>query len=102
MINIKRSNTADSRNCDWSKVSKDTLLQSSLMHIDDVRKGMEFMASRLLQAAEVHDHDKISDIDDFHANFITGFDQRNWLDNHYKVNRHHLRSLKMFLKMLIY
>jgi hypothetical protein len=62
------------------------------MHIDDVRRGMEFMTSRLLKSVEVHDHDKISGITDFHANFATGFAQRNWLDNHYKVNRHHLKE----------
>jgi len=44
----------------------------------------------LSEAARVHDHDKISDIDGFHRDFVTGFTQTEWWDNHRKVNRHHL------------
>ena len=41
-------------------------------------------------ASARHDHDKISDIDGFHRDFVTGFAQTTWWDNHRKVNRHHL------------
>jgi hypothetical protein len=44
----------------------------------------------LYTQAEVHDHDKISDIDGFHRDFLTGFEEHSWWDNHRKVNRHHL------------
>ena len=89
-LRIKKSMTADTRSCDFSKVDKYTLLASSFQHIDDVRKGLQFFKSMLDDSAHFHDHDKISDIDGFHADFITGFKQHTWWDNHRKVNRHHL------------
>lgn len=89
-IIIHRSPTADTRSCDFSKVSKETLLSSSHQHIADVRQGLLFFSRLLAEAAERHDFDKISDIDQFHADFVTGFAQTSWWDNHRKVNRHHL------------
>jgi hypothetical protein len=44
----------------------------------------------LCNQAENHDHDKISDIEGFHRDFLTGFKETTWWDNHRKVNRHHL------------
>jgi len=90
MIQIKKSPTADTRTCDWSKVTKGELLKSSVQHISDVSYGMEFLAVKLVEMMKRHDHDKISDIDGFHRDFLTGFNQTTWWDNHRKVNRHHL------------
>ncbi len=90
MIRIKRSETADTRTCDWSKVSREQLLKSSRRHIGDVEEGLAFFANCLYEVAQVHDHDKISDIARFHEDFKTGFKQTGWWDNHRKVNRHHL------------
>jgi len=90
MIEITRSPSANTGSCDYSKVTKDTLLKSSTMHIDDVRKGILFISDNLHKRAIHHDHDKISGITAFHADFSTGFKQREWFDNHVKVNRHHL------------
>ena len=42
MIEIKQSKTADSRTCDWSKVTKEQLLESSIQHIGDIQKGLIF------------------------------------------------------------
>lgn len=92
MIRIRKSPTADTRTCDWSKVTKDTLLVSSLQHIGDVKCGLEFFKEKIDGAAQFHDHDKISAIDHFHADFQTGFKETGWWDNHRKVNRHHLNS----------
>ncbi|OQB10120.1 MAG: hypothetical protein BWY21_00496 [Parcubacteria group bacterium ADurb.Bin216] len=39
-IRIKPSQTADSRTCDFSQVSKETLLNATQQHISDVRQGM--------------------------------------------------------------
>jgi len=89
-IKIKKSGTADTRTCDWSKVTKEQLLESSEQHRDDVAKGFEFLADMLVDQAYQHDHDKLSDIDGFHRDFITGFKRTEWWDNHRKVNRHHL------------
>jgi hypothetical protein len=73
-------------------VSKETLLLSSIQHIDDVARALELFVDLLDEAQGNHDHDKISSIDQFHADFATGFKQTGWWDNHRKVNRHHLRE----------
>lgn len=90
MIKIKKSGTADTRTCDWSKVTKGQLYDSSVQHRDDVAKGFEFFADMLMDQSYQHDHDKLSDIDGFHRDFLTGFKRTEWWDNHRKVNRHHL------------
>ena len=89
-IIIKKSPTADTRTCDWSKVEKETLLESSYQHISDVRQGMRYLASRLVIASDYHDFTKIEQIDQFHEDFKTGFSQTIWWDNHKKQERHHL------------
>jgi hypothetical protein len=90
MISIKKSPTADTRTCDFANVSRDVLYQSSLDHIADVRKALYFFRDKIFSAAQVHDRDKIDDINGFHRDFVTGFKQTTWWDNHRKVNRHHL------------
>jgi hypothetical protein len=91
MIEIEKSETADTRTCDFSKVTKKTLEASSRQHINDVLRGLVFMSDLLFKAAERHDADKLTAIDQFHADFKTGFAQRGWWDNHRKINRHHLQ-----------
>jgi hypothetical protein len=90
MITIEQSKTADSRSCDYANTSKETLIESSKQHIDDVGMGLSFFMSMLAEAAERHDYDKLTDIDGFYADFITGFKQTSWWDRHRKLNRHHL------------
>ncbi len=90
MIEIRRSATADTRTCDFKKVSKGQLLESSHQHIVDVQRALEFFRHELLKTSKAHDLDKLSDIDGFHADFITGFEQTGWWERHRKLNRHHL------------
>jgi len=90
MIHIQKSETADTRTCDFATVTKETLLASSRQHIADVRQALYLFAHLLDGAALVHDTDKITDIDGFHADFVTGFKQTGWWDRHRKLNRHHL------------
>ena len=90
MIEIQKSKTADTRTCDFTKVSKETLLASSVQHIEDVRKGFDFLKDIMESAAVAHDFDKIRDIEGFHADFVTGFKNHSWWDFHRKINRHHL------------
>lgn len=92
MIQIEKSPTADTRTCDFANVQIETLLDSSLRHIADVGKGLAFFAGRLTEAAAVHDFDKLTSIAWFHEDFITGFKQTGWWDNHRKIHRHHLNS----------
>jgi len=90
MIHIGKSETADTRTCDYANVSKETLLTSSRSHILDVGKALAFFRGKLADAAVNHDPDKITDIDGFHADFLTGFKQTGWWDRHRTLNRHHL------------
>ena len=90
MITIAPSKTADTRTCDYTQVTKEQLYASSEQHIDDVRLGLSFFALEVLKAAMRHDPDKLTDIEGFHADFITGFKQTTWWDRHRKLNRHHL------------
>ena len=91
MIEIKRSETADTRTCDPSTVKRETLLASSIQHIGDVGKGIAFFAGRLTEAASVHDYDKLSEIEWFHSDFTTDIlKPGGWLEYHYTLHRHHL------------
>lgn len=90
MITIQPSPTADTRTCDYANVSKQTLLASSEQHIHDVRIALAFFIGQVYKAGNNHDPDKLTDIDSFHADFVTGFKQTGWWDRHRKLNRHHL------------
>lgn len=92
MITIEKSATADTRTCDYTQVTKETLLKSSVQHIEDVQEALRFFMGKLLDAATNHDPDKISDIDGFHRDFVTGFKQTTWWDEHRRLNRHHLQQ----------
>lgn len=90
MITIQKSLTADSRTCDWTKVTKPALERSSRQHMDDVYTGLLFFEDLLGEAQVSHDNDKLTDIDGFHADFATGFQQQTWYENHKRATRHHL------------
>lgn len=90
MIIVHKSPTADSRTCDYANTPKETLLKSSFQHINDVRMALNFMVTQIDEASNVHDHDKISDIDGFYGDFVTGFTKTDWWDRHRTLNRHHL------------
>lgn len=89
-IRIKKSQTADSRTCDYKNTSKETLLASSKQHIDDVQRGLLYWAGQLMAAASRHDYDKVTDIDGFYEDFSSGFKKTDWWDRHRKLNRHHI------------
>lgn len=90
LLYIKKSETADTRTCDVSKVSKETLIQSSCSHRRDVAKGLEFFINLLKEAARDHDIDKLKDIDTFYNDFKTKFEKHEWWDRHKLINRHHI------------
>jgi hypothetical protein len=90
MIYIQTSSTADTRTCDYTTVTKETLRASSVQHIGDVRASLGFFQDELHAAGERHDRDKLTDLDGFHRDFVTGFTVTEWWDRHRKVNRHHL------------
>jgi|SRR6185369_10079524 len=90
MIPIYKSQTADTRTCDFANVTKETLLASSRQHIGDVVKALAFFSSKLTEAAGEHDYDKLTEIEWFHRDFVTGFKQTGWWDNHRIIHRHHI------------
>jgi hypothetical protein len=92
MIQIRKSPTADTRTCDYANVSKETLLESSRQHIGDVREALALFRRMLEDAGLQHDPDKLTDIDGFHADFVTGFMSHGWWDRHRQLNRHHLEQ----------
>jgi len=89
-IVIRKSPTADTRTCDWSKVTRQELWRSSFQHIHDVVAGMKMFGEMMYRAGVLHDRDKLDDIKRFHADFATGFKQTTWWDNHRRISRHHL------------
>lgn len=78
MIKINQSKTADSRTCDWSKVTKEQLLESSIQHIGDIHKGFDFFINLMNRQKYIHDLTKINDIDGFFEDFKTGFKRQEW------------------------
>lgn len=91
-IHIQTSATADTRTCDFANTSKATLLKSSQQHIGDVGQALAFFQMLITAAAVRHDTDKLTDIDGFHADFVTGFKATGWWDRHRVLNRHHLQQ----------
>lgn len=90
MIEINKSETADTRTCDFVNTSREMLLASSQQHIGDVVKALAFFVSKLVEAAGEHDSDKLTLIDWFHRDFVTGFKETGWWDNHRHIHRHHI------------
>jgi len=90
MITIRKSSVADTRTCDFTKVTKEELLEASRQHIRDVLEAHQFFSRKIAEAMQTHDTDKITDIDGFHRDFVTGFVETVWWDKHRKLNRHHL------------
>lgn len=90
MIEIHKSKTADTRSCDFPQVTKEQLMESTKQHMADICQGMNFFMAQLHAAALRHDFDKLTEINHFHADFVTGFKKTGWWDNHRKLNRHHL------------
>ncbi len=90
MIEIHKSETADSRTSDIDKVTKDQLIDSTESHINDVIALTKYVSDKLIENAEKHDADKLSDIDSFYKTFKGGFKDQKWINRHYKLNRHHL------------
>ena len=89
------SPTADSRTA-VGDPSKEDLLNSSVQHIGDVQKAMAWFAGKLIEAGAIHDHTKISGIDDFYDLYsrkLTGdeFKAGKWFKDHL-TERHHLND----------
>lgn len=98
-IVIKQSETADSRTCDFSKVTERQLYDSSVQHIGDVKQAMNLFADMAVQAGERHDWTKIDQnwFPLFYQQFTSdsfmndeGIIEGTWYYNHVHKERHHL------------
>jgi hypothetical protein len=92
MIYIEQSKTADMVTPDPTQVTKETLLASTQQHVNDVNAGIRFLTDMMIESAKRHDFDKFENIDDYHTEFLSGFNETNWWNNHKSVSRHHLFS----------
>ena len=95
MLLIYKSPSADTRSA-TGPVSKGDLLNSSLMHIEDVRKALYYFMILLSEAGNHHDHTKIDHIDEFYEDFSKGlqgeeFKKGKWYQLHL-TERHHLND----------
>ena len=97
MITIQKSPSADTRSADHV-ISKQELLDSSRMHIADVRRALTWCIGRLMVAALNHDRTKIDkNFDGFYEQFHraqqTGEWGKGWFDEvHIVEERHHLND----------
>ena len=94
MIYIQKSPSADSRTAK-GEVTKEELYRSSVMHIHDVQKGLQFFADLLVKAGQKHDHTKLEYIDEFYHDFsqkLKGkeFKDAHWYKDLHLQERHHL------------
>lgn len=90
MIKIKKSEIADTRTCDFSKVTKEQLERSTKSHISDVRSGLRLIIRELFMTGIDHDLTKLEHLDQFYDDFKTGFKNTSWWEMHQEVERHHL------------
>ena len=74
-----------------STLTKEELLDSTKQHIRDVKMGLKHFIGLIEHNSIMHDHTKISHIDDFHKELKDGFRKSTkWWDMHTKTERHHL------------
>ena len=95
-IVIKPSPSADTRSADHD-VTIEELKASTEMHIDDVRRGLEFLGRLLKERGERHDWTKLQYLPSFFKQFSeaqkTGCWGNGWYDRiHCKQERHHVED----------
>ena len=95
-IKIKKSPDADRRTAQ-GEVTPNKLEKASIEHIQDVRKGMSFLADMLNEAGACHDWTKTRYLKEFWEDYkqgLTGdeFKKAPWYQIHINKERHHLNS----------
>lgn len=92
MITIKKSSVADTRTCDFTKVTKEILEHATRSHINDVHEGITFLQNLLDTVKEKHDYTKLSELEGFFNAFKTGFEDKSWWILHQEKERHHFNT----------
>lgn len=93
-IEIDRTRKADTRI--GNEVTKAELLSDTKRHIAHVQAGIDFICECLREQGLQHDHTKIQFIDEFHADFVSTaegkeFKDGDWWQYHLE-ERHHLKD----------
>ena len=96
MIEIYPSSTADTRTADHV-VSREELMDSTLSHIEDVRRGMDYLADLIRAKGRSHDWTKVEFFSKFFSQFrraqLSGEWGSGWYDElHEPLERHHLEN----------
>lgn len=95
-IIVRPSPSADTRSADHI-ITEDELSTSTKMHIEDVRRGMDWIAQRIQKTGARHDWTKVEFFQDFYRQFRkaqeTGEWGVGWYDEiHIVKERHHLQD----------
>ena len=98
-IIIKRSKDADTRSAEGVPTKKQ-LLQNTYSHISAVQNVGNWLADKLKQQLEQHDHTKVEYIDEFYKDFTEQLQSENkpnfkempWFKNRHMTERHHLND----------
>ena len=95
-IIIKNTRNADSRTAD-DKLSKESLLESTEIHQNDVKRIMDYMADLIIRKGNKHDYTKTKYFDEFSENVLNPhtddeFKQADWYQMHVSEERHHLNA----------
>lgn len=98
-IIVKKSSKADTRTCDYAKVTENELFIDTMSHITDIRDGIDYFIERLVDIKHKHDRTKLSGNGcainhQFYSEFKTGFKTQRWYDAHQMLERHHLTEEK--------
>lgn len=96
VITIRQSPSADTRTADHV-VTEGELMESTKMHIGDVRRGMEWLAKLLRERGRRHDWTKVEYFPSFYRQFSeaqnSGCWGNGWYDRiHIKRERHHIED----------
>lgn len=92
MIKVHKAVNADSRSAN-SEFNEENLLKDTKSHINDVSKGMDFIAVQLMNRGEKHDHTKVKNMNQFYEALKSGkIKDSFWYQMHITEERHHLKS----------
>lgn len=92
MITVRKAVNADSRSAE-DGFSKEALLKDTKNHINDVSKGLDFIAVEIMNRGSYHDHTKIENMDQFYDALKSENVKKSfWYNIHITKERHHLKS----------
>lgn len=90
MIEIIKSPKSDCHRVD-GKIEKSNLWLSMARHMDNVADGMDFFATKILDAGMAHDYTKMTMFDEYHEAVESGKKNKSeWYQKHKELERHHI------------